>query len=80
MARMPSILAVTFLGVIDGMNACRPATDEELRRPEPDEFFRELWCREPKTDPPPGRIWVRDRRNGFYGTLPVENVAAATER
>ena len=40
LARMASILAVTFLGVIDGKNACRPATDDELRRPEPDEFFR----------------------------------------
>lgn len=26
-----------------------------------------------------GRIWVRNRRSGFYGTLPVEHVAEATQ-
>jgi hypothetical protein len=71
--------AVMFLGLVDGKNACRPATDDELRRPESDEFFREIWCREPTNDPPPGRVWIRDKRNGFFGTIPVESLAAATE-
>lgn len=31
LGRMPSIRAVTFLGLIDGKMACRPATDEEQR-------------------------------------------------
>jgi len=76
---MPSILAVTFLGLIDGKNVCRPATDDEQRRPEADHFFGELLCREPTTAPPPGRIWVRNLRTGFYGTIPMADVAVATE-
>jgi hypothetical protein len=41
--------------------------------------FRELLCREPTTAPPPGRIWVRNLRTGFYGTIPMADVAVATE-
>jgi len=74
-----SILAVTFLGVIDGKHVCRPATEQELQQPETDEFFRKLWCTEPTIDPPPGRVWIRNRRNGFYGAIPVADAAAATE-
>jgi hypothetical protein len=62
-----SILAVTFLGVIDGKHVCRPATEQELQQPETDEYFRELWYKKPTKEPPPGRVWVRDRSNGFYG-------------
>jgi hypothetical protein len=79
LARLPSVLAVTFLGVIDGKHACRPATEDELRQPEQDEFFRELWSREPTIVPPSGRVWVRDRRTGFYATLPIEQLTVATE-
>jgi hypothetical protein len=50
---MPSILGIAFLGLIDGKHACRPATDEELRRPETNEFFREFWRDEATTDLPP---------------------------
>jgi hypothetical protein len=79
LGRMPSIPAVVFEGVIDGKHRCRPATTEELCQPETDEFFRHLWCQEPEEPAPAGRIWVRDRRSGFYGTLPVEHVAEATQ-
>ncbi len=78
LGRMPSISAVTFLGLIDGKMACRPATDEEQRGPEEDEFFREIFCSEPTSAPPPGHSWVRNLRNGFYGSLPMEDLAAAT--
>ena len=33
---------VTFLGVIEGKHLCRPATEEELGRPETDALFRGL--------------------------------------
>jgi hypothetical protein len=46
--------------------------------PEEDEFFREIFCREPTIAPPPGHGWVRDLRNGFYGSLRMEDLAAAT--
>ena len=78
-ANRVSILAVTFLGVIDGKHVCRPATDQELRQPETNEFFRELSCTEPKTEPPPGRVWVRSRQNGFYGTISLADTEEATE-
>jgi hypothetical protein len=54
LARMPSILGVVLLGVIDGKHACRPATDEALRRPETDEFFLRV-CSGDATDSPPDR-------------------------
>jgi hypothetical protein len=74
-----SIPAVVFEGVIDGKHRCRLATTEELSQPETDEFFRHLWCQEPEEPAPAGRIWVRGRGSGFYGTLPVEHVAEATQ-
>jgi hypothetical protein len=55
LARMPSGLGVVFLGLRDGKHACRPAPDEELRRPETNEFFREVWRDEATTDSPPRR-------------------------
>lgn len=67
------VLGVTFLGVVSGKHRCRPATDGELRQPETDEFFREIWCTEPQSAAPPGRVWLRNRKNGFYGTVAVED-------
>ena len=78
LARMPSIVAVTFLGVIEGKMACRVATEEEQRRPEEDQFFREVLCQAPKSDPPPGYSWVRGIRSGFYWAVPIEGLTAAT--
>lgn len=44
--RMPTIGGVVFLGVVSGKHRCRPATEEELQRPETDELFREALCGE----------------------------------
>ena len=74
-----ALLGVTFLGVVDGKHRCRPATEEELRQPETDEFFQEIWCTEPETASLPGRVWVRNRKNGFYGMVAVEDLALATK-
>jgi hypothetical protein len=73
------VLGVTFLGLVNGKHRCRPATEEELRQPETDEFFREIWCTEPQAAPPPGHVWLRNRRNGFYGTAAVEDLGLLTE-
>ena len=35
------ILAVVFLGVVGGKHQCRPATAEELRRPDPETPIKE---------------------------------------
>jgi hypothetical protein len=45
---MPTIGGVVFLGVVSGKHRCRPATEEELLRPETDELFREILCGEEK--------------------------------
>jgi hypothetical protein len=66
------VMGVTFFGVIDGKHACRPATKEELRQPERDEFFRESLCSKPRFAAPPGFVWVRDCGSGIYGTVPAE--------
>lgn len=39
---MPTIGGVVFLGVVEGKHQCRPATEEELQRPETDELFQEI--------------------------------------
>jgi hypothetical protein len=44
--RMPTIGGVVFLGTVGGKHKCRPATKEELQRPETDELFREILCGE----------------------------------
>lgn len=79
LATMPSILGVTFTGLMNGKHACRPATDEELKRAETDEFFRAVLCTKPTTDPPAGSVWIRHRWTGFYYDVPEASVAAETE-
>ena len=46
--RMPTIGGVTFLGVVRGKHQCRPATEEELQRPETNELFRGILSEERK--------------------------------
>ena len=74
-----SVMGVTFLGLIDGKHACRPATKEELRQPEVDEFFRESLCSEPTLAAPPGFVWLRNRGSGIYGAFSVEDALQLTE-
>ena len=65
--------------MIDGKHVCRRATEAELQRPETGEFFKELWCTEPMTEPAPGRVWVRSRKNGFYGSISLADIEEASE-
>lgn len=74
-----AIKGVVFLGVINGKHACRPATREELRRPETDHLFRDLFCKEPKVAPTDGTVVIRDEGSGYYAAVPVATAMLLTE-
>jgi len=65
-------MGITFLGVIDGKHACRPATKQELRQPETDELLREMLCTEPEVAAPAGFLWLRHCGSGIYAAVPAE--------